>query len=137
MRLLHSLPLLLLLASPAVADPAISKVRVDPPSLRLSGPGASHTLLVHGETGDGRTLDLTHGARYHSTNPKVASVSPAGVVEAVADGDITISVAASGQTLTVKVEVRDSAKQRRLNFENDITPLLSRHGCNSSGCHGK
>jgi hypothetical protein len=26
---------------------------------------------------------------------------------------------------------------RRFNFENDIVPLLSRFGCNSSGCHGK
>src|SRR4029079_11508164 len=22
-------------------------------------------------------------------------------------------------------------------FENDILPILARHGCNSSGCHGK
>jgi hypothetical protein len=27
--------------------------------------------------------------------------------------------------------------QRRYNFENDIIPLLSKFGCNSSGCHGK
>ncbi len=26
---------------------------------------------------------------------------------------------------------------RRLNFENDILPILSKYGCNSSGCHGK
>jgi hypothetical protein len=26
---------------------------------------------------------------------------------------------------------------RRLNFENDVTPILSRYSCNSSGCHGK
>lgn len=26
---------------------------------------------------------------------------------------------------------------RRFNFENDIIPILSRYGCNSSGCHGK
>src|SRR5438132_4110454 len=24
-----------------------------------------------------------------------------------------------------------------LHFENDILPILSRYGCNSSGCHGK
>jgi hypothetical protein len=32
--------------------------------------------------------------------------------------------------------VADSA-ERPLNFENDIVPILSRFGCNSSGCHGK
>src|SRR3954468_22242415 len=27
--------------------------------------------------------------------------------------------------------------ERSYHFENDIVPILSRHGCNSSGCHGK
>ena len=27
--------------------------------------------------------------------------------------------------------------QRRYNFENDIVPILSKFGCNASGCHGK
>ena len=30
-----------------------------------------------------------------------------------------------------------TAAERPLNFENDIVPILSRYGCNSSGCHGK
>ena len=30
-----------------------------------------------------------------------------------------------------------AASPNDLHFENDIQPLLSRHGCNSSGCHGK
>jgi hypothetical protein len=29
------------------------------------------------------------------------------------------------------------AADRPLNFENDIVPILSRYGCNASGCHGK
>ena len=31
----------------------------------------------------------------------------------------------------------DATAPRRFNFENDVEPLLSRYGCNSSGCHGK
>jgi hypothetical protein len=30
-----------------------------------------------------------------------------------------------------------AAGPKELHFENDIEPLLSRHGCNASGCHGK
>lgn len=30
-----------------------------------------------------------------------------------------------------------AAAERPLNFETDIEPIFSRHGCNSSGCHGK
>lgn len=29
------------------------------------------------------------------------------------------------------------AEERRFNFENDIEPILSKFGCNTSGCHGK
>src|SRR5262249_49486688 len=35
------------------------------------------------------------------------------------------------------VEVTETRKPRELHFENDVMPLLSRHFCNSSGCHGK
>ena len=28
-----------------------------------------------------------------------------------------------------------AAPDRAYHFENDVIPLLSRHGCNSSGCH--
>src|SRR5205823_4485910 len=101
------------------------------------GPATSHSLLVDGRSADGLTLDLTHDAHYQSEDPRVAVVSPAGVVEAVADGKTTLRVLVAGQTLSVPVEVRESARPRRLNFENDVTPILSRHGCNSSGCHGK
>ncbi|MBI3410615.1 MAG: DUF1553 domain-containing protein [Planctomycetes bacterium] len=34
------------------------------------------------------------------------------------------------------VDVPESTPERAFHFENDITPLLNRYGCNSSGCHG-
>ena len=37
----------------------------------------------------------------------------------------------------VAVTAVDATAPRRFNFENDVEPLLSRYGCNSSGCHGK
>ncbi|MFM7925913.1 MAG: hypothetical protein ACKPJJ_37310, partial [Planctomycetaceae bacterium] len=30
-----------------------------------------------------------------------------------------------------------AASTEHWNFENDIVPILSRFGCNTSGCHGK
>ncbi|MEQ2009880.1 MAG: DUF1549 and DUF1553 domain-containing protein [Limisphaerales bacterium] len=41
-------------------------------------------------------------------------------------------VAASASGAPAKVTV-----PRTFNFENDISPLLTRHGCNASQCHGK
>ena len=124
-------------AGRAPAADAFAAVSVDPPAVRLSGPGATYSLLVTGKTAAGRLFDLTHESQFRSLNTKVATVSPAGVVQGVADGSTSVVVSVAGRSLTVPVSVKDSAALRRFNFENDLVPLLSRFGCNSSGCHGK
>src|SRR5262245_59766123 len=130
--------LILLLSSFAAALRADSpvNVRVDPPTITLSGPRSAYTILVSGTMPDGGVMDLTRGARYRSANPKVAAVSAAGVVRGVADGKTQIAVDVAGQRRTVDVAVRESSRPHVYHFENDIVPLLSRFGCNSSGCHG-
>src|SRR5262245_39932690 len=135
--LVLSLLLPALLAAPLRAEPAAVEVSVDPAALTLSGPQPSYSLLIHGKTADGGLVDLTRSARYRSADPHVATVSPAGVVHGLADGSTTLMVEAAGKTLTVSVSVSGSAGPRRFNFENDVIPLFSRFGCNSSGCHGK
>src|SRR5437867_2925751 len=116
--------------------PGVVEVVRQPDAVRLSGPQASYSLLVHGKTADGRWLDLTREARFQSLKPSIASVTPAGVVHAQGDGTTSITVEALGHKRTVTVEVKDSSAPRAFHFENDIVPVLSRHGCNAAGCHG-
>lgn len=35
------------------------------------------------------------------------------------------------------LQAKEPTSSRQFNFENDIIPILSRFGCNTSGCHGK
>jgi hypothetical protein len=105
--------------------------------VRLSGPVATWSLLVHGKTTDGQLTDLTHAARYRSDNAAVATVSDQGIVRAVGDGSTTVRVEAAGKTVTVAVHVEGTKGPRRFNFENDVVPLFGKFGCNASGCHGK
>jgi hypothetical protein len=121
----------------AAGAPSVVAVKTDPAAIRLQGPVASYSILVDGETADGRALDLTHDAHFESGDAKVAAVTETGRVRGVADGSTTVTVTAAGRTLTVGVTVAGAAEPRRFNFENDIIPLFSRFGCNSSGCHGK
>jgi hypothetical protein len=125
---------LCLLPAAARADTTLT---VDPPTLRLQGPSARYSLLVTEKRADGAIVDRTHDARYRSLNPNTARVGPSGVVQGLADGSTEVVVEFGGQTLRVMVTVEGSATVRPLHFESDIEPLLSRHGCNSSGCHGK
>ena len=47
-------------------------------------------------------------------------------------------LAAVWSVMTISlVMAEDQAVSRELHFANDIVPILSRFGCNSSGCHGK
>jgi hypothetical protein len=129
--------LVVALLAPAAADARVIEVAADPAVLQLRGPQASYSLLISGRTADGRLVDLTADASYRSRDAKIAAVSPPGVVHSVADGSTAVVVEAAGRTLTVPVHVEGATRPRRFNFENDIIPLFSRFGCNSSGCHGK
>src|SRR5436309_2644056 len=90
---------------PARAGDAEVEVNVDPANLRLSGPSAVYSLLVHGKTTDGRLVDLTHAAHFRSLDPKMAAVTEAGVVRSVADGSTAVMVEVSGRSIRVPVQV--------------------------------
>ncbi|MBY0523844.1 MAG: DUF1549 domain-containing protein [Gemmataceae bacterium] len=115
----------------------VAEVVADPVAVRLNGPNATYSLLIHGKTADGRLLDLTRDAKFRSSESKIAKITAAGVIHGIADGEAQVTVEAGGKTLTIAVKVEGSAQPRSFNFENDVVPLLSRFGCNASGCHGK
>ncbi len=136
-RLLLAAALAVFLPLEVRADaPSVAEITINPAQLRLSGPGASYTLLVEGKTPDGRLIDLTAYARFQSQQPEVAAVTSAGVVFGKRDGVAQLVVMVQGQKRSVTVEVKDAAAPRSFHFENDIEPLFSRYGCNSAGCHG-
>jgi hypothetical protein len=118
------------------ADSIVTEIVVSPAAIQLQGPGASYSLLVDGKTADGRLVDLTREARFHSRAPAVVQIEAAGTVRAAADGSAEIEVEARGQKRVIAVQVAGSSQPRRYHFENDVVPLLNRFGCNSSGCHG-
>jgi hypothetical protein len=123
-------------SSSAFAQEKIAELIVEPSSVNLRGQHAVHSLLVTGKTSDGRLVDLTHEAKYQSSHASVAKVTGQGVIRALTDGKAEVAVEAAGKTVKVSVDVRESNVPRDYHFENDIVPLLSRFGCNSSGCHG-
>lgn len=126
-----------LAVDPRPASFVIVKVRVDPNRLSLTGSGCRFSLLVSGQTSRGEVVDLTRAAAYVSRDPALVEIGPDGVAQSVADGQTRIEVIAAGKSLVIPVEVSGSHQARSPHFENDILPILSRFGCNSSGCHGK
>jgi hypothetical protein len=134
---LLALALIPLAPLPLHAEVVVTEVAADPASIKLVGPSSGYTLLLTGKTADGRLVDLTHQAKYQSSNPQIASVSETGYVRGRADGNVEVAVEVAGKNLKVPVQVAESHRSRIYHFENDILPILSRFACNSSGCHGK
>jgi hypothetical protein len=133
---IYALAISAFLTSPVLAQEKPTELIVDPAVVTLRGPQAVYSLLVTGKTPSGQLLDLTHEAKYQSTQSTIAKVSPQGIIHAIADGKTEIVVEAAGKTAKIKVDVQGTQQARSYHFENDIVPLFGRFGCNSAGCHG-
>lgn len=119
-----------------VASDAYGQLDVHPNHVVLNGPDSRWQLLASTDHG-GLQIDLTREAEFRSLNSEIASVSPDGVVRGVSDGETFIEISADGSTQRVPVVVQRSSEHRPVHFEHDVLPVLSRYGCNTSGCHGK
>ena len=94
---------------------------------------AGQQLLVS----DG-TRDITREATYASTNPAVAKVDAKGYVSPTGDGSATIQITRGADKLELPVTVKGfGTTGRGVDFRTEVMPLLSKHGCNAGGCHGK
>lgn len=127
----------LLLAAPGLASAQTPRLEVEAKPVHLHGPRSCYTLLVTEHLGNGETLDRTTDARFTSAAPGIAKVDARGRIEAVTDGSTRINVRIGTETKSVEVIVKGTQVPTEWHFENDILPVLTRHGCNSSGCHGK
>ncbi|HEX7380293.1 MAG TPA: DUF1549 domain-containing protein, partial [Pirellulales bacterium] len=82
--------------------------------------------------------DVTHDCAYRVANPAIAHVDDGGYVVPLAAGETEIIVQHGNRQTKVPLRVAayDSGG-RRIDFANDVVPVLSRYGCNAGGCHGK
>lgn len=115
---------------------AFASITVFPSKVVLQDEFARQQLLVT-YVANNESHDLTHKAKFTSRNENIATVDSRGYVTPQGDGHTEIDINVNGQTLAVSIDVRGVAAGRAVDFSSEIVPLLSRHGCNSGGCHGK
>jgi hypothetical protein len=113
-----------------------SPSEVFPKRFEIAGLHEGRQLVITA-TRDGKPADLTRHAKYVVADRRIVEVSDSGFVRALAQGRTTIAVEVGGQRSSIDVEVREEDTRKPLHFTNDILPLLTRHGCNSGGCHGR
>ncbi|MBM4077334.1 MAG: S-layer protein, partial [Planctomycetes bacterium] len=115
----------------------LKSISVFPHELHMKGSWNRESLLVTGISTDGRLFDVTHQSTFRPIDNEIADVTRMGIVHPRKDGTTQIRIDVANVTTQVSVTVSGSKEPRRIHFENDIEPIFSRFGCNSSGCHGK
>jgi hypothetical protein len=90
--------------SPKVAE--LTAIAVEPGNVTLDV-GGMQSLTVVGTFSDGSTRDVSFGSTFATSAGSIATVSPTGLVSAVAPGAATINVThtSSGKTATAQVTV--------------------------------
>jgi hypothetical protein len=108
------------------------RLSISPSELRFEDAYARRQLLVSFSN-----KDVTHDCRYKTTNAAVITVDGQGYVIPVGPGQAQIVAYHDQQQVTVSAEVAAFESGRRIDFANEVVPVLTRFGCNSGGCHGK
>jgi hypothetical protein len=111
------------------------RLEVMPASITLDGPRAVQHLVVTAVMKDGSHRDVTDRARFIVGNTRVATVSE-GIALPRADGQTRLTVKVGGLSSPVAVTVRNAGAPARVQFVNDVMPVLAKAGCNSTACHG-
>ncbi|HEV3438133.1 MAG TPA: DUF1549 and DUF1553 domain-containing protein [Gemmata sp.] len=81
--------------------------------------------------------DVTREATYVSSNTAIANVDSKGYITPAGDGNAVIRVTVGNERLEIPVTVKGYGTGRSVDFCTEVMPLLSKHGCNAGGCHGK
>lgn len=118
---------------PAGVD--VASLEVFPDRIELTHRFDYRQLLVTGLTAEGERVDLTRMASIESS-ADVVIVSPRGQVRPKADGQATLKISAAGKSADIPVSVAGAAERYAVDYIRDVTPVLSKLGCNAGTCHG-
>jgi hypothetical protein len=104
----------------------------------LRGKDSALQMVVIGHMANGMQIDVTRAVTYTTSTETVAQVSPSGYIEAHGDGECRIEVSTPmGLKSELSVVVKNYVTDVPIHFANQITPIFTKYGCNSGGCHGK
>jgi uncharacterized protein DUF1549/uncharacterized protein DUF1553/Big-like domain-containing protein len=123
-------------ATESVQTNGLKEIFFEPKSFFLSGLGETQTVAVTGRYADGSFRDLTRQAMFSVKDTEIVATASDGRITSKAPGSTRLQASVSGMKASALIVVRENHETRTMDFATDIAPILSRHGCNASGCHG-
>lgn len=126
---LSYLPIVVLTLPLTAAEPIMI-----PSEVSLQGHFARAQVLIRDGQEDS-SADLTRDFAFTSSNPQVFTVDATGQLLAVGNGTAVLNAVRDGNTLSMPVSVSGIEASAVIGFQEYISPILSRAGCNLGACH--
>jgi len=110
---------------------------VQPAEISLGGQGTGSQLVLT-VTENGRQIDLTREAEIELVGlDQIATIDDRRMISAVGDGQGQMRVRVRDLDLLVPVIVSGVAVPARVDFDQEVQPVLTKFACNAGTCHGK
>ena len=120
-------------AGPSAA--AVASLAAEPSAIEFSRTSQAVQLVVTATLNDGSAVDVTRHVDCH-LSADVVRVTPFGRVEPEQDGRGELVLSLGDKSVTIPVTVAHVKEPLYADFIRDVTPVLSRVGCNGGTCHG-
>jgi len=117
------------------AGATVAALEVQPQKVVLTSPFAYAQLIVTAKLSTGDAVDVTRMVEA-KPSAEVVAFSRSGLVSPKADGEGVLNLALGGKTAAVPVSVSGTKDKVRVDYVRDVTPVLSKLGCNQGTCHG-
>lgn len=112
---------------------------VNPAKVELKEQFARTQLVVTQSDAQGavssQSPDLTPQAKFAAADPSVVTVSPAGALLAMKNGQTQVTVTVGESNRVVDVIVTGIEPTSKVSFNEHVLPILSKNGCNAGACH--
>ncbi|MEP6753867.1 MAG: DUF1549 domain-containing protein [Chthonomonadales bacterium] len=119
-----------------VSKAASGRLDLLPNNIQLNGSLAVQRLIVTATTPAGIQSDATAAVKYSVANPKIASISPDGLLQPKSNGSTTVTATIGARTSHATVKVIGMETPISYSFVNDVVPIFARVGCSMGTCHG-
>ena len=115
--------------------PKLVDVRVYPADIHLSSKVDRQSIIVQSWYSDSTSKDVTSEAKFVIADTKLAAAKENWITP-VKDGKTSVKVSFAGRNFDLPIVVTNSAVTPKLSFSQDVTPVFTKAGCNTGGCHG-
>ena len=111
-------------------------LQITPQKILLHGPYSESRVLVDEKDNSGHQHEVGAAIVFKTLNSKVAVVDEEGIVRPIGNGKTELMFKYHGVVSKIPIVVGGVSKSNSPSFLTDVTPILTRAGCNQGACHG-